>query len=122
MSIEKLFDHTCDIYHVVKEEKDVGYGLPSSSLFKYNDTPDLVDVPCHFHVKDSVTTTLSQNEPQATYESRVKVGFHIDADIRLNDKIVHKQTGLEYYAEIPKRIRGHHASVTVQRYGKRAAL
>lgn len=114
MSIEAFFDHTCDIYHVKREDKSPGYGLPGSPAFSYGEEPDEADVACHFHVK-TATVTVTQTAPANLLEGKIKVGFPTSTDIRLNDKIVWKDTGLTYTAELPRNIRGHHKFAYVKR-------
>ncbi len=113
-------DHTCDIFHVAGVSNSPGYGLPSGQQFEYGADPAAVDVPCHFHLKDS--GSLTQRAPQADLMERIKVDFLPGVDLRLNDKVVWKQTGLTYYAEVPRNVRDHHVTVYVQRYGNKAAL
>lgn len=60
--IEDFFDHKCDIYHIVKEEKSPRPGLPPSPSFYYPEIPDIEDLECHFGVKSS-NITIVQKEP-----------------------------------------------------------
>ena len=43
-------------------------------------------------------------------------------DIRLNDKIVSSETGLEYTAGQPRNIRGHHMTVKIYRTAQQRPL
>jgi len=124
MAYESFLDHTCDIYHVVKDDASPGYNLRSSPTFNYPETPDEVNVPCHFTQSGSGGTmnTLVQNEPKHDYDDRIKVNFLLDADIRVNDKVVDHRTGMIYYAELPRIIRDHHKYVFVRRDRIEAAL
>lgn len=116
MSIEALFDHSCDIYHLIKEEKSPGYNLPSSPSHKYPSQADHGGVPCHFTVRVGNNTSLVQNEPQNELSARTKLNLPVGTDIRLNDKVVDCENGLEYTAVTPPRnIRGHHIIVYVER-------
>lgn len=114
MSLENFFDHTCDVYHLRSEESSPGFGLPSSPAFSYPDAPDLTSVPCHFAVK-SATVTVTQTEPANLLEAKIKLTLPAGTDIRLNDKIVWRETGTEYTAEFPRDIRGHHRFVYLKR-------
>ncbi len=122
MAIEDLFDHKCDIYHCLESNDSPGYGLPGSPKFSYPDTPDLVDVPCHFAVSNAYIN-ISQGEPKNHYTGQIKLTLPKGTDIRLNDKIVDKTIdaatgevkGYEYTAEIPRDIRGHHIAVYLHR-------
>jgi len=114
MSIEKLLDHTCDIYHIVKGDGSPGYNLPSSPTHTYPKDPDLSNVPCHFGV-DSRNVTITQTQPAAIMEAKIKLTLPTGTDIRLNDKIVDNGSGLSYTAESPRNIRGHHLYVYLRR-------
>ena len=124
MAYVDFMDHTCDIYHVVKTETSPGYNLRASPSFTYPEKPDETDVPCHFTQggPGGTVNTLVQREPQHDYDDRIKVNFLLDADIRVNDKVVDHRTGAVYYAELPRTIRGHHKYVFVKRDGIEAAL
>ena len=117
-------DHTCDLYHIRKSDKSPGYKLPKSPKLEYLDQPDEVNVPCHFTQAGSggTTNTLVQNEPKHDYDDRIKVNFLLDADIRVNDKVLDQRTGMVYYAELPRTIRGHHKYVYVKRERSEEAL
>ena len=114
MGFDLFINHTCDIYHIRKNDESPGYNLPSSPKFSYPDEPDLKAVPCHFGVR-SGQAEVNQYEPQAKYQARLKVAFFFGTDIRLNDKIVDCDTGYEYTAEIPRNIRDHHITVFATR-------
>lgn len=122
MAIEDFFNHTCNIYHITSDEKSPGYGLPGTPSYSYPLTPSLSGVSCHFSVANATSVSLVQNEPQADYNARVKVAFPIGTDIKLNDRIVHLETGLEYLVEIPNNIRNHHIAVFATRNKKLAPL
>ncbi len=118
MALEDFFDHTCTLFHVDKQEKDLGFGVKDDSSFFYPDIPEEkdMDIPCHFSVK-SGTYQIAQEEPQNAYAARLKLTLPIDTDIRKNDKVVSGVTGLSYVAELPRNIRGHHIIVYVNRSG-----
>lgn len=121
MAIEDFFDHKCSIYHATKEEKSPGYGLKASPVYSYNSVPDIETVPCHFYVKNS-SINIIQHEPENRYEDHVKLALPIGTDIRINDMVVNKDTGMKYQAEIPRNIRGHHIAVYLNRQGIKGAL
>lgn len=114
MSIDSLFDHACDIYHMTEKSRSLGYGIRDGE-FLYPDKPDEEDVPCHFNA--SPAGSLQQTESANEYIFTGKLQLPAGTDIRVNDKIVDKGNGLVYYAEIPKNIRDHHMVVMIQRKG-----
>lgn len=119
--IEDFFDHTCDIYHLVKTTEDAGYGLGGKTEYGYGETPDIEGIRCHFAVKNQTLVTI-QNEPQQDLEARIKLTLPAGTDIRVNDRIVSGVTGYSYKAEIPRDIRGHHMTVYVKREDTERAL
>lgn len=121
MSLEDFFDHKCDIYHIRSEDKSPGYNLPASPFFTYPEEPDESEVQCHFGVK-SFSYTINQGNPANKYEARIKLTLPIGTDIRRNDKVVELSTGLEYTAEQPRNIRGHHLFVFVKRIDEQKPL
>lgn len=115
MSIETLFDHTCDISHVVESQASPGYGLPTAPIFVYPAHADESNIPCHFNIK-GYSPSLIQNEPENRLTDRVKLNLPIGTDIRLHDKVTDLNTGLSYTAVSPPRdIRGNHIIVYVER-------
>lgn len=114
MSFEELLDQKCAIYHQIKSEKDLGYGIKTGD-FKYPAEPDIHEVACHFNVGD--TGSMEQTEDVNEYIVIGKLNLPYGTDVRVNDKIVNLENGIEYKAEIPRNIRGHHMIVTVQRKG-----
>lgn len=122
MSIEALMDHRCDIYHVIKEEINQGYGLPCSLKFVYGDAADVEFQDCHFNVKGGGIIII-QGEPQTEANGRIKLSLPIGTDIKLNDKVVSHESGLVYRAELPMNIRDHHIAVYLNREdGMKGAL
>ena len=111
--IEDFFDHTCDIYHIQESSASPGFNLPSSPKFTYPDIPDISDHPCHFGIK-SQAVTIGQTEPVNLMDAKIKLTLPIGTDVRLNDKIVDCLTNLEYTAELPHNIRGHHIFVYIK--------
>lgn len=121
MSLEKLLDHKCDIYHIRKEGKSPGYGLVASPSFNYQDEPDIKEQACHFGVK-SAAVTVTQTAPANLMDAKIKLTIPIGTDVRLNDKIVNCGTGLEYTAEQPVNVRNHHMFVYLKKVEGQKAL
>jgi len=121
MAIENFFDHLCDIYHAQRQDKSPGYGLPTSPDFTYPETPDLTDVSCHFGVKNTIIR-IEQQDPQNELDPDIKLTLPAGTDIRLNDRVVSKVTGLEYTAGVPRNIRGHHITVMIRRVSQQRPL
>lgn len=121
MAFEDFLNHTCDIYHVARQDQSPGYGLPESPVFSYAETPDQTDVPCHFYVKSN-SARIEQKEPMNELDGDQKLGLPAGTDIRLNDKVVWKQTGLAYTAGLPRNIRGHHVAVVLRRVSQQRPL
>lgn len=116
MSIKDLFDHTCDIYNLQKGENSPGYNLPSSPSHTYPAEANEKGVNCHFTVRTGNNTSMVQNEPQNELAARIKLNLPVGTEIRLNDKVVDCDTGLEYTVVTPPRnIRGNHIFVYVER-------
>lgn len=113
MAIEDFFDHTCDLYHLIREDGSPGYGLPNSPEFSYPMKPDAENISCHFSVRGA-STTITQQEPQNTLDATLKLTLPNGTDIRIGDKVVDRTDGIEYTAGKPRNIRGHH--ITVQLY------
>jgi len=112
--LNDFFDHTCDIYHQRKSTATPGYGLPSSPSFSYLNEADEKNIACHFGVKES-TVTVTQTEPANMLDTKIKLTLPVGTDIRLNDRIVWKETGIVFTAELPRNIRQHHKFVYVKR-------
>lgn len=121
MPIENFFDHTCDIYHIKKEGKTPGFGLPEAPHFSYPKTPDLAGISCHFHV-GGFSPSFRERKPNTDMSVSEKLALPVGIDIRINDKIVDLTTGVEYTAGVPRNIRGHHIAVELHRTGAQRAL
>lgn len=121
MAIEDFLDHKCDIYHIIETKASPGYNLPASSNFKYPETPDIAEVPCHFGVKGQ-TLTIVQQQPQNDMETEIKLTLPAGTDIRTNDQIRDCATGYFYTAKVPRNIRGHHTFAYIQRTTPQRAL
>ena len=116
MSIEQLFDHRCDIYHLLKDENSPGYNLPSSPSFRYPPETHQNGVKCHFTIKAGNNTSMAQNEPQNEFTARTKLNLPVGTDIRLHDKVVDCDTKLAYTVVSPPRnIRGNHIIADIER-------
>jgi hypothetical protein len=120
MGFEALLNHTCDIYHLQKADASPGFGLPNSPQFSYPDTPDIAGIKCHFNLRGALRVT--QNEPYAALDGRVKLNLPWGTEVCINDKIVHPETGYEYIAEAPIPIRNHHIIVMLRRTGEQVKL
>lgn len=115
MSIEALFDHSCDIYHIVETQTSPGYSLPATPTFSYPSQADEKGIPCHFNIR-GYNSSLVQNEPDNSLTDRVKVNLPVGTVIGLNDKMTDLVTGLTYTVVSPPRnIRGNHIIVYVER-------
>ena len=121
MSLEQLLNHSCDIYHAQEGVASPGYGLPSSPTFSYPKEPDISGQICHFGVK-SASITITQTAPANLMDAKIKLTLPAGTDVRRNDRIVDCMTGLEYTAEQPINIRGHHVFVYIKRTGGQRAL
>ena len=114
MAFLDMLDHKCDIYHLVKSEKFMGYGLQMSEESSYPENPDEKNVICHFGV-ESLAAEMRQEKPMNVLTERVKLTLPIDTDIRINDKVVDCESGFAYTAERPHNVRGHHIFVYLKR-------
>ena len=121
MSLEALLDHTCDIYHINAQDASPGYGLASSPSFSYPEEPDISKQTCHFGVKLR-SVTITQTDPANLMDAKIKLTLPIGTDVRLNDKIVDCTTKLEYTAEQPVNVRGHHLFVYIKKVGGQKPL
>ena len=121
MSLENLLNHKCDIYHLSKTKKSPGFGLQPSIVSGYPDKPDEKGVICHFGV-ESLETSVTQKNPQNILQEKIKLTLPVGTDVRINDKIVDCESGLEYTAERPKPIRNHHIFVYIKRTKEQEAL
>lgn len=121
MSIEAFFDHKCDIYHIKEGEASPGFNLPSSPSFSHPKEPDIAEQACHFCVK-ARSVTVTQTAPANLLDAKIKLVLPAGTDVRLNDKIVDCADGMEYTAEKPVNVRGHHTFVYLKRTGGQQAL
>lgn len=121
MGFSDFLLHRCNVYHIISEGASPGYGLPASLEHSYPDTPDIENVACHFHAR-SGSASVVQREPQTVYDARIKLSLPWGTDIRVNDKIVDLDTGLEFTAEMPRKVRRHHVHVMVTRRANQEAI
>lgn len=114
MSFDDFLDHKCDIYHIFKgPNKELGYGLTTEPSYDYPVTADLSNIDCHF---DSKSTSMNQNEPNNDLSLITKINLPLLTDLRLLDKIVWKDTGLEFTVISPPRtVHNHHVYAYVER-------
>lgn len=118
MAFDDFLNHRCSIYHVKKAASDLGFGITDDNDFSYQANPDKIneDVRCHFHIKSGMYQ-ITQQEPLNEYGARVKISFPFGTDIRKNDKIVSRETGYAYIAELPRKVQNHHVIVYANRQG-----
>ncbi|AZF89424.1 XkdH [Clostridium phage A2] len=111
-SYNKLLNHRCNIYHLLEDPEDPGYGLAHTPSFSYPDEPDMTEVPCHF--KSGTLEKLEYKEPRFKITQEYSVDFAIGTDVRQNDKIVDLETGITYIAKAPRDIRGLKIKVGIE--------
>lgn len=107
--IEDFFNHLCNIYHIKEDKQDIGYGISSTPIFSYSVVPDAENVKCHFSTKSP--EHITEADPEQRLTASVKLVLPIGTDVRINDKILDVNTGIEYTAEMPKTIQKHHKYV-----------
>ena len=112
MSFRSMLTDKCNIYHLQESSVSSGYGLPGDTEYIYPDAPDALDVPCKFTEKSQ---SIVQGEPGNEIVHSFNVIFLPGVDVRLNDKLV--WNGMEFKAQIPRRIRNHHIEVVAIRKG-----
>ncbi|MFR0871302.1 MAG: DUF3599 family protein [Oscillospiraceae bacterium] len=119
MAIEDFFDHRCSIYQKFSRRARARLRAPGSQV-QVPQTAGLEEVPCHFGVRS--VHPIAQQQPQNDMDSDIKLTLPAGTDIRLNDKIVSSETGLEYTAGQPRNIRGHHMTVKIYRTAQQRPL
>lgn len=114
MSFSELLTHECDIYHLQSDEAGESfYGIPTEDLqetFSYPDKPDQEEVASYFA---ETSQTISQGEPGNQIFQIYKVAFEVDADIRVNDKVI--RDGITYTLQQPNTIKDSHQEVKALR-------
>lgn len=113
---EDFLNHKCDIYHLQTETDEVGYGIkPVERAGSYPEEADITDVACHFGVK-SESVAIIQHDPYPVLTGQIKLALPAGTDIRINDKVVSKESGIAYLVkDVPRDIHGHHISVLISR-------
>lgn len=121
--IEDFFNHKCNIYHLNPSTAAIGYGFgeETDTAYGHSDTPDIEEQPCHFHTKTN-SMALTQTEPENRLAITRKLSLPCGTDIRINDKVVDCDTGVEYTAELPINVKNHHISVILTRTIRQEAL
>lgn len=116
MSYQNFLNDTCDIFHIVKSDRNFGYGLQKqeNSKFGYSSEPDIEGQACHFGVKSRSSAVLQQ-APKNDLEEKIKLYLPWGTDIRVNDKIIDRRTKYEYTAEQPVPVQKHHIFVWIKR-------
>ena len=75
-----------------------------------------------YHNQQESTSPGYGQQPQNDMDSDIKLTLPAGTDVRLNDKIVSSETGLEYTAGQPRNIRGHHMTVKIYRTAQQRPL
>ena len=83
MAFEDLLDHRCDIYHMVKGEKDMGFAIKQTG-FSYPKVPDVEDVACHFNVNANAELTQTESANEFIYSGKLQLPA--GTDVRVNDR------------------------------------
>lgn len=110
MSYLKLLTHRCDIFHLVQDEKERGYGLPSKKGEEYPAEPDHAGVKSYWSERNQ---TITQGEPNNMIIQSYNVHFPIKADVRVNDKVM--WDGISFTLQKPRIIRNHHIEAVAVR-------
>lgn len=111
---EDFLNHRCDIFHLAKKEMEGCYGIRTGDAMVPEQEPSQENVPCHFHTK-SGSLRIMQEEPYRSLSGEIKLTLPAGTDIRENDVIRSRETGLCYRADLPRKIRNHHVTVTLRR-------
>ncbi|AJH60161.1 DUF3599 family protein (plasmid) [Bacillus cereus] len=102
MSLQGMFVHECDIYHLQKKEQPGKYGQPGETVYSYNETPNIVGQSCYFaeNVATAAPDTI-QSLPNQLNTEQIKVLFIPGTDVRHNDKVIKRNTNITYYIRNP---------------------
>ena len=112
---DDFFNHSCNIYHLVDEAVNVGYGIQAADT-RTEDVQAEENVPCHFYVRQNDQLRVVQNEPYSSIDGDIKLALPYGTDIRVNDTVEDCDTLLRYRAGVPRVVHGnHHIIVTVRR-------
>lgn len=109
-----FLNHKCDIFHLVDDSCQEGYGIKAMEKRIPEETPSEQGIPCHFHVR-SDSLQIVQGEPYRSLSGQVKLSLPFGTDIRKNDIVQSQETGICYRADLPREVRGHHMIVTLRR-------
>lgn len=112
---EDFLNHRCDIYHLVERQPTAAYGIRPGKITEWEQEPSLTDVPCHFQVSQYDSVQIVQGEPYSRVSGETKLTLPYGTDIRMNDKVRDRKTGLAYRADVPKEVQQHHIIVTIRR-------
>lgn len=112
----------CDIYHLRSQDDRVGYGIPDQRLRGYPEKPDIEDAPCHFN-RERLIAGAMDSSPRRLDTAMTKLQLPLGIDVRVNDRIVDKESGCAFTAGVPRTVgRGHHIAVEVWRTGTQEAM
>ena len=116
---DDYLNDNCDIYHLVESSVNAGYGIEATNVNEWQGEPSLVDVPCHFHVKNDALQVV-QAEPYAELQGNIKLSLPYGTDIRKNDLVVSGEcasieAGIRFRADTPRTIFGNHHIVVMLR-------
>lgn len=110
MSYVKLLTDRCSIYKLQTRNDSGGYGVSPQEELYYNDTPDIVNIPCLF---TEVNLATLKREPGVKVEQTYNVHFNISANVSLGDVL--EWNGVKFKADLPLKPRNHHIEVRVVR-------
>ena len=112
---EDFFNHKCNIFHIQEIKEEIGFGVKTQNVKnEYPTSADIAELSCHFHT-ESFSNNLSQEQPANKLLVTRKLSLPPNTDIRINDKVVDCDTGIEYTAQLPLKIRDHHIVVVLTR-------
>lgn len=112
---EDFLNHRCDIYHLTDSESQESYGIKVSVERKPEEEASEKNIPCHFHVRQSDFLQIIQEKPYARLDGKIKLTLPFDTDIRKNDIVRSRESGIFYRADIPRKVQDHHIIVQVKR-------
>lgn len=112
--LEDFFNHRCDIFHLVENQEQGCYGIRSRERMAPEKVPSEENIRCHFHTKSN-SLQIVQGEPYSKLTGEVKLSLPIGIDIRKNDVVRSRESGMYYRADMPKNIQGHHLTVILRR-------
>lgn len=113
MAFEDFLKDKCSIYRLSKQEKDKGFGQ-KEEIYEYSDVATYDDVSCHF-LTNSKSVNTAQQEPNSKMFINGFVTLLQGQDVKINDKIINKENGVEYTVKFINSINGHHKKVEIFR-------